>query len=185
MAAAATLVFAAGDLVAAAEISAFPNPSDPRMAVLVFFGVEEDGAGAGAAAGIAAGLLRFIGFLAPFVTAPIFVSSLHLSFLSQPYQVTFTAAQPLAAIVVVFVTVLNYLGVRTVGRVQIFLTALKIATIIAILVFGVMANNPTSDRTALVESPAHGPIVAFLTALVPVMYATSDFNISVSWAGKF
>jgi APA family basic amino acid/polyamine antiporter len=139
----------------------------------------------GAAAGIAAGLLRFIGFLAPFVTAPIFVSSLHLSFLSQPYQVTFTAAQPLAAIVVVFVTVLNYLGVRTVGRVQIFLTALKIATIIAILVFGVMANNPTSDRTALVESPAHGPIVAFLTALVPVMYATSDFNISVSWAGKF
>jgi hypothetical protein len=49
MAAAATLVFAAGDLVAAAEVSAFPNPSDPRMAVLVFFGVEEDGAGAGAA----------------------------------------------------------------------------------------------------------------------------------------
>ena len=49
MAAAATLVFAAGDLVAAAEVSAFPNTSDPRMAVLVFFGVEEDGAGAGAA----------------------------------------------------------------------------------------------------------------------------------------
>jgi basic amino acid/polyamine antiporter, APA family len=130
----------------------------------------------GAAAGIAAGLLRFIGFLAPSVTAPILVSSLHLTFLSQPYQVTFTAAQPLAAVVVVFVTVLNYLGVRTVGRVQIFLTALKIATIIAILVLGVMANNPTSDRTAFVESPAHGPIVAFLTALVPVMYAYNGFQ---------
>jgi APA family basic amino acid/polyamine antiporter len=112
------------------------------------------------------------------VNAPIFVSSLHLTFLSQPYQVTFTAAQPLAAVVVVFVTVLNYLGVRTVGRVQIFLTALKIATIIAILVLGVMANNPTSDRTAFVESPAHGPIVAFLTALVPVMYAYNGFSIS-------
>jgi basic amino acid/polyamine antiporter, APA family len=130
----------------------------------------------GAAAGVAAGLLRFIGFLAPSVTTPIFVSSLHLPFLSQPYQFTFTAAQPLAAVVVVFVMVLNYLGVRTVGRVQIFLTALKIATIIAILVLGVMANNPTPDRTAFVEWPAHGPIVAFLTALVPVMYAYNGFQ---------
>ncbi len=130
----------------------------------------------GAAAAGAAGLLRFIGFLAPSVTAPIFVSSLHLPFLSQPYQITFTAAQPLAAVVVVFVSVLNYVGVRTVGRVQIFLTALKITTIIAILVLVVMANNPTSDRTAFVESPVHGPIVAFLTALIPVMFAYNGFQ---------
>lgn len=130
----------------------------------------------GAAAVIAAGLLRFVGFLAPSVTAPIFASSLHLPFLSQPYQVTFTAAQPLAAVVVVFVTMLNYIGVRTVGRVQILLTALKIATIIAILVLGVTANNPASERTAFVGSPAHGPIVAFLTALVPVIYAYNGFQ---------
>ena len=130
----------------------------------------------GAAAVIAAGLLRFVGFLAPSVTAPIFASSLHLPFLSQPYQVTFTAAQPLAAVVVVFVTVLNYLGVRTVGRVQILLTALKIATIVAVVVLGVMANNPASERTAFVESPSHGPIVAFLTALVPVIYAYNGFQ---------
>lgn len=35
-----------------------------------------------AAAVIAAGLLRFIGFLAPSATTPIFVSTLHLTFLS-------------------------------------------------------------------------------------------------------
>lgn len=130
----------------------------------------------GAAAGMAAGLLRFVGFLAPSVTAPIFVSTLHLPFLSQPYQVTFTAAQPLAAVVVVFATVLNYLGVRTVGHVQIFLTALKMATIVAILVLGVMADNPTLNRTAFVKSPVQGPIVAFLTALVPVMFAYNGFQ---------
>ncbi len=129
----------------------------------------------GAAAGVAVGLLRFIAFLAPSVTAPIFVAGFHLPFLSHPYEVTFTAAQ-LAAVVVVFVTVLNYLGVRTVGRVQIFLTALKISAIIAILVLGVMANNPTSDRAVFVESPAHGPIVAFLTALVPVLFAYNGFQ---------
>jgi len=127
----------------------------------------------GAAAVIAAGLLRFIGFLAPSVTTPIFFLSLPFP---QPYQVTFTAAQLLAAAVVVFVTVLNYLGVRTGARVQIFLTTLKIATIIAIVVLGVMANKPMSDRTAFEESPAHGPIVAFLTALVPVMVAYSGFQ---------
>src|SRR5215468_4876715 len=130
----------------------------------------------GTAAGSAAGLLRFVGFLVPSVTSPIFVWNLHVPFQSQPYQFTFTAAQPLAAVTVVFVTMLNYLGVRAVGRVQIFLTALKIATIIAILFLGVMANNPSSDRTAFVESPAHGPIVAFLTALVPVMFAYNGFQ---------
>src|SRR5215469_14881179 len=130
----------------------------------------------GAGAAIAAGLLRFIGFLAPSVTTPIFDSSIHLTLLPQPYRVTFTAAQPLAALVVVFVSVLNYLGVRTVGRIQIFLTTLKIATIVAILVLGVMANNPTLGRTAFVESPTHGPIVAFLTALVPVMFAYNGFQ---------
>jgi len=130
----------------------------------------------GTAAGSAAGLLRFVGFLVPSVTSPIFVWNLHVPFQSQPYQFTFTAAQPLAAVTVVFVTMLNYLGVRAVGRVQIFLTALKIATIIAILFLGVMANDPTSDRTAFVESAAHGPMVAFLTALVPVMYAYNGFQ---------
>jgi basic amino acid/polyamine antiporter, APA family len=129
-----------------------------------------------AAAVIAAGLLRFVGFLAPSVTASISIWNLHVPFQAQPYQFAFTAAQPLAAIVVVSVTVLNYLGVRTVGRVQIFLTALKVATIVAILVLGVMANNPISQRTAFVEPPAHGPIVAFLAALVPVMYAYNGFQ---------
>jgi APA family basic amino acid/polyamine antiporter len=130
----------------------------------------------GAAAVIAAGLVRFVGFLVPFMTAPIFVWNLHVPFQAQPYQFTFTTAQPLAAVVVVFVTVLNYLGVRTVGRAQIFLTTLKIATIIAIVVLGVMANNPTPQQTAFVESPAHGPVVAFLAALVPVMLAYSGFQ---------
>jgi len=36
-------------LVVAAEVSVFPDPSDRLTAVLIFFGVEEDGAGTGAA----------------------------------------------------------------------------------------------------------------------------------------
>ncbi len=51
----------------------------------------------GMAAVVAAGLLRFTGFLLPSVTNPIFTWHLTLSFLSQPYQFTFTVAQPVAA----------------------------------------------------------------------------------------
>ena len=130
----------------------------------------------GTSAIIAAGLLRFVGFLAPSVTAPIFLWNLNIPFRSQPYQFTFSAAQPLAAGVVGLVTALNYFGVRTVGRFQVFLTALKIATIAAILVLGITASSSMGGRTAFIPSPAHGPIAAFLTALVPVMMAYNGFQ---------
>jgi basic amino acid/polyamine antiporter, APA family len=130
----------------------------------------------GSAAIIAAGLLRFVGFLAPSVTTPIFAWSLRIPLLSQLYRFTFTAAQPLAAAVVVLVTALNYLGVRTAGRFQVFLTALKVATIAAILVLGIAAKNSIGARTPFVAPAAHGAIVAFLAALVPVMAAYNGFQ---------
>jgi APA family basic amino acid/polyamine antiporter len=130
----------------------------------------------GSAAIIAAGLLRFVGFLAPSVTTPIFLRNLHIPFQSQPYQFTFSAAQPLAALVVVLVTALNYLGIRTVGRFQVFLTALKIATIAAILVLGITATSSMGGQTAFIPSPAQGAIAAFLTALVSVMAAYNGFQ---------
>src|SRR5580693_5240859 len=128
------------------------------------------------AAVIAAGLLRFVGFLAPSVTTPIFFWNLHIPFQSQPYQFTFSAAQPLAAGVVVLVSALNYLGVRTVGRFQVFLTALKIATVAAILVLGITASSSMGDQTAFIPSPSRGAIAAFLTALVPAMAAYNGFQ---------
>jgi hypothetical protein len=78
----------------------------------------------GMSAVIAAGLLRFTGFLLPSVANPIFTWHLTLPFQLQPYQFTLTAAQPLAAAVIVLVTAINYLGVRTAGHFQIFLTSL-------------------------------------------------------------
>jgi basic amino acid/polyamine antiporter, APA family len=128
------------------------------------------------AAVIAAGLLRFVGFLAPSVTTPIFFWNVHIPFQSQPYQFTFSAAQPLAAGVVVLVTALNYLGVRTVGRFQVFLTALKIATVAAILVLGITASSSMGGQTAFIPSPSRGAIAAFLTALIPVMVAYNGFQ---------
>jgi amino acid transporter len=130
----------------------------------------------GSAATIADGLLRFVGFLAPSVTAPLVAWDLWIPFQSQPYRFTLTAAQVLAAVVVVVVTGLNYLGVRTAGRFQVFLTSLKIGAVAAILVLGLMGRGSGGTPPAFIFSPAHGAIAAFLAALVPVMSAYNGFQ---------
>jgi APA family basic amino acid/polyamine antiporter len=61
------------------------------------------------------------------------------------------------------------------GRFQIVLTALKVAVVASILVLGLTARTE-SHPTAVAHFPAHAPIVAFLTALVPVMAAYNGFQ---------
>jgi basic amino acid/polyamine antiporter, APA family len=74
-----------------------------------------------AMATLAAGFLRFLGFIFPVVATPLFTS--HLG----RYEFTFTVAQPLAALVVIAVTAINYLSVRLGGNIQVLLTSLKSA----------------------------------------------------------
>ena len=90
----------------------------------------------GSAAVIAAGLLRFTGFLLPSVTNPMFTWHLNLPFQAHQYQFTFTVAQLVAAGIIVVVTAINYVGVRTAGRFQILLTSLKVASVVAVVILG-------------------------------------------------
>jgi len=129
----------------------------------------------GSAAIIAAGLLRFVGFLWPPVTQSIFTCNIRLPLQPQPYQFAFTYAQPLAALAVVLVAAMNYLGVRTVGRFQTLLTALKIVAVALILGLG-FAGKTTSAVEGSVFTLPQGSLVAFLTALVPVMAAYNGFQ---------
>src|SRR5499425_3373894 len=66
-------------------------------------------------AGVAAGFLRLIGFLVPAVATPLF--SLHIPglFQAKTYEFAFTAAQPSAAGVILLLTAINYLSVRSGG----------------------------------------------------------------------
>ena len=123
-----------------------------------------------AMATLAAGFLRFVGFLFPVVDTPLFVS--HLG----PYDFTFTTAQPLAALVVVLITAVNYLSVNLGGAIQVFLTVLKMSTIIVIVVAGALFGKPVRT-SALASVPWNmGTVAALLTALVPAMWAYNGFN---------
>src|SRR5271168_3737185 len=89
-----------------------------------------------AMATLAAGFLRFVGFLFPVVATPLF--TWHINWHFGNYDYTCTAAQPLAAAVVVAVTAINYLSVRIGGSIQVLLTSLKIGTILLIVVAGAL-----------------------------------------------
>ncbi|MGH9742090.1 MAG: amino acid permease, partial [Candidatus Acidiferrum sp.] len=79
---------------------------------------------------LAAGFLRFLGFLFPVVATPLFTS--HIG----RFAFHFTLAQPLAAVVVISVTAINYLSVRLGGGIQVLLTSLKIGAILLIVIAG-------------------------------------------------
>ncbi|MGC1903317.1 MAG: amino acid permease [Candidatus Acidiferrum sp.] len=120
---------------------------------------------------LAAGFLRFAGFIFPAVATPLFTT--HIG----SYEFVFTLAQPLAALVVVAVTAVNYLSVRFGGGVQILLTSLKVAAIVLIILGGFYLGKHPIEQAAAVATPfGFGTIVAILTAMVPAMWALNGFN---------
>jgi APA family basic amino acid/polyamine antiporter len=120
---------------------------------------------------LAAGFLRFLGFLFPAVAGPLFTC--HIG----RFDFTFTVAQPLAVLVVVAVTAINYLSVRMGGAIQVVLTSLKMGTIAVIVVAGVLFGKHTAfDAASQVTHLGLGTISGFLTALVPAMWAYNGFN---------
>jgi len=120
---------------------------------------------------LAAGFLRFLGFLFPIVATPLFTC--HFG----SYEFAFTAAQPVAALVVVAVTAINYLSVRMSGGIQVVLTSLKMGTIAVIVIAGALfGKHAAFDAAPRVTTFGLGTISGFLTALVPAMWAYNGFN---------
>ena len=125
-----------------------------------------------AMATLAAGFVRFLSFLFPVLSQPWFRG--HFG----SYELTFTTAQPLAALVVVIATALNYFSVQMSGVVQVVITILKIGTILAIVVGGAAFGSSATTVHSAVVAPlaSFKSLVALLTALVPAMWAYNGFN---------
>jgi amino acid transporter len=124
-----------------------------------------------AMATLAAGFLRFLGFLFPVVATPLF--AFHIG----RFEFAFTAAQPIAALVVMAVTAINYLNVRLGGAIQVLLTSLKMGTIMVIVVAGALFGKQHAAEAAPAITPLGlGTIGALLTAMVPAMWAYNGFN---------
>lgn len=124
-------------------------------------------------ASIAAGAARFLSFLVPAVATPLF--TLHLPGLAgmKPYDFVFTWAQPVAVLWLIIMTFVNYLGVRLGGAVQVVLTIVKIASVLAVIgvaVFSVGSSAHPADP--IWPTVLNGGILtAFLAALAAALWA--------------
>lgn len=126
------------------------------------------------AASIAAGMMRFLSFFAPAVAAPLF--TIHIPQITHwiaPYDFVFTWAQPLAVFWLLLTTGINYLGVRLGGEVQVFLTSVKILSVILIIgvAFFLPANVSHPPDPVWPSSANGGLLTAFLAALAAALWA--------------
>jgi APA family basic amino acid/polyamine antiporter len=126
---------------------------------------------------IAAGLLRFAGFLLPSVATPICVWQISGLLRAQPYQFTLTTAQLLAAAVIAVMAIINYFGVRTAGRIQVILTGLKVLAVIMIIALGLTRGAVGGIISEHLSAPLTlGAAGSFLIALVPAMAGYNGFQ---------
>ena len=127
-------------------------------------------------ASIAAGLVRFLGFLIPAAATPIFTWHIVVPGLTgwiKPYDFVFTWSQPLAVFWLAFMTGVNYLGVRVGGAVQVFLTAIKIFSVFIVMGVALFAP-PVTGRAPDPIWPtvaSAGVFSAFLAALAAALWA--------------
>jgi APA family basic amino acid/polyamine antiporter len=125
------------------------------------------------AASIAAGFARFSSFLIPAIAVPIFSWHVTLPFAGKPYEFVFTWAQPAALGVILLFTFINYLGVRIGGNVQVALTFLKIAAVLAIVAAGFWFGHGSVEHFHPFW-PGHagsGVLTSFLAALAAALWA--------------
>lgn len=125
------------------------------------------------AASIAAGFVRFTTFLIPALAVPIFSWHSTNPISGKPYDFVFTWAQPAAAAVIALFTFINYLGVRVGGGVQVGLTILKIAAVLAIVVAGFSFGHGSSVHfhPFWPANAGAGVLASFLAALAASLWA--------------
>ena len=134
---------------------------------------------------IAAGLLVFASFLFPVIATPLSVLHFSLPFLHAPIHFTFTWAQPLAVAAIALVTFVNYFGVRLGGRVQVGLTIIKIAAVIAVIIIGFFfGKGSAANFRSVSASIGHLGIVAgLLTAITSALWAYDGW-INLTFVGS-
>lgn len=131
-----------------------------------------------ACAGIAAGFIRLVSFLVPAAATPLFLLHIPGLFQAKTYEFAFTAAQPLAAGVIVLVTAINYLSVRSGGRIQVLATSIKVGAVAALVALGFILQRSNLAGLPPSSTPVGaGTAGAFLAALVPVMWAYSGWHL--------
>ena len=134
---------------------------------------------------IAAGLMRFCGFLRPTIAQTVITWPFWIPFTHAPYNFNLSPAQPLAVVAIALVTFVNYLGVKLGGRVQVTLTAIKLFAIGAVIVLAMVMGRGGSVRFQpfLPDAWGTGAWAGLLAAMVAAAWAYDGWS-NVSLVGS-
>ncbi|HUJ39419.1 MAG TPA: amino acid permease [Candidatus Acidoferrales bacterium] len=134
---------------------------------------------------IAAGLMRFCGFLRPTIGQTVITWPVWIPFSRAPYNFNLSPAQPLAVVAIALVTFVNYWGVKLGGRVQVVLTAIKLAAIGAVIVLALVMGQGGTVRFQpfLPDAWGGGAWAGLLAAMVAAAWAYDGWS-NVSLVGS-
>ncbi len=134
---------------------------------------------------LASGLLVFASFLFPAVATPLRVFHVSLSFLPAPVLFTVTWAQPLAVAAIALVTFVNFFGAKLGGQVQVALTIVKIAAVVAVILIGFFLGKGSAANfhSASVSMGHLGIAAALLTAVASGLWAYDGW-INLAFVGS-
>ena len=129
----------------------------------------------GSMATIAIGLVRILGTFS-------FLAILPQPMMTRPFLITWGQLVAIAA--VLFISFINYVGVKKAGEFQLFFTLLKVAIILAIVGVGFAYAHGDLANFATRYLGARGGFAGFMVALIAALWAYDGWNLVTTVAGE-
>ena len=123
---------------------------------------------------LATGFYRYLADFFPGLDAVFFAASLPIGPRGGAFEVRY--GQVFSIALILFLSAVNYLGVRLGGRIQVALTGLIIALIAGVVAVAVLAGNGhvSNFQSAMPANP--GGVTGFFAALVAALWAYDGWN---------
>ena len=127
----------------------------------------------GSIATLAAGFYTYLSAFIPVLAKPVAVLPLHIGPGGSLLEIHY--GQLIAIALIMLLACVNYLGVRSGGNVQVFVTAVKMAAIAAVIAVGLFCGR--GDITHFSQHiPAVTGIAGFFAAMVSALWAYDGWN---------
>ena len=123
---------------------------------------------------LATGFYRYASDFFPVLQQAIFIIPLPLG--PGGKELTVIYGQLLGIVLILFLSGVNYLGVRLGGSVQIAVTGLKIALIAGIVAAGLWGGHASAASLQTSVTPMPGGVAGFFAALVAALWAYDGWN---------
>ena len=124
---------------------------------------------------LATGFYTYFADFVPALNQVMFRAEVPIGPHGGPFEIRY--GQILGMGVILFLSMVNYLGVRLGGNVQVALTGLKMAMIMAIILVGVLSGHGSAANFSIpVATGAVGGFAGFFAALVAALWAYDGWN---------